>query len=179
MRLNMVALIILTGLIVIVSANAGHLHTITDVKMKGAVLSKNPGECRGLARYATSISDIGLSEKQLQVGQSCIWGDFDGNGSIDIAIWGALTESPGYVGTRIFKVLFFEEGQIIKSQIIENTNKDTLLLYPKTNKIGEFGEPTTKLDGLVQWGEGDLTYIYLYDRSSGKLQRHEFPSEHL
>ncbi len=129
MQINKVVFIFLSALTLIASANELPRNK-SSVQMKGTALSKTPGECTGLAHYTAAIFDIGLSEKQFKDPHACIWGDFDGNGFIDIAIWGALTESPGYVGTRKFKVLFFEEGRIIKSQIIENANKDTLLLYP-------------------------------------------------
>lgn len=179
MRLNILLIVILMRLTSTAFADDSVPPAPAGVKMTGTNLLKQVGQCQGLERYATNLSDIGITERQLQKPLSCIWGDFDGNGFLDFVIWGTLTEHPGFVGIRKFKVLLFNAGRIIKSQIIENENKDTLLLYPKTRKTGEFGEPPTKLDGLVQWGEGGPTYIYLYDQRSSKMQRHEFPSEHL
>lgn len=98
MRINKVVFIFLSALTLIASANELP-HNKTSVQMKGTALSKTPGECSectGLAHYTPAISDIGLSEKQLKDPLPCMWGDLDGNGFIDIAIWGALTENPGW-----------------------------------------------------------------------------------
>ena len=48
-----------------------------------------------------------------------------------------------------------------------------------TNKKGPFGEPTTELPGLIQYGEGGTTYIYLYNPKTQKLERSSYASEWL
>jgi hypothetical protein len=80
------------------------------------------------------------------------------------------------VPTRRFKVLFFEGTQVIRSELIENLHKDHIEIYGPTKDKGEFGEPPTKVPGLVQWGEGGTTQLYLFDPQSGALKMLEFGS---
>jgi hypothetical protein len=51
----------------------------------------------------------------------------------------------------------------------------TFEIYPPTKKKGRFGEPATKNPGLVEWGEGDATTIWIY--KDGKFESSDYASE--
>jgi hypothetical protein len=56
-------------------------------------------------------------------------------------------------------VIFYEKERILKTQILRNHEMDHIAIYEPTDAEGEFGEPPTKLMGLIQYGEGGDTYI--------------------
>ncbi len=148
------------------------------------------GKCRFQNPDKIDLKDIGLSEHDIEADSvGCIMADFDGNGYYDFAFWGKFDaeafwgaepdSNARYELERRFKVIFFEKDRIISTQIIRNHARDHLLLYGPTDKEGEFGEPKTDLPGLVQWGEGGTTYIYLYDPKTRQLERSSYASEWL
>jgi hypothetical protein len=91
-------------------------------------------------------------------------------------LWGGLTPDGYFVPTRRFKVLFFKGRQVIRSELIENKHKDHVEIYGPTKAKGIFGEPPTEVPGLVQWGEGGTTYIYLFDREQRAFKVNKFSS---
>lgn len=119
------------------------------------------------------LSDIGISDTDLIRGIRCVAGDFDGNGYVDFGFQGRTTFNNMEVPA--FKVLLYFQDTVIFSEVIQGSD---VFLYPATDQIGEFGEPMTKTDGLVIWGEGGSTIIYLFEPQSGKFESREYPSEH-
>ena len=119
------------------------------------------------------LTDIGISDADLIRGLRCVVGDFDGNGYVDFGFQGR-TQSNTKAFPE-FKVLLYFKDKIILTEIIEGSD---LFLYPATDREGEFGEPVTKTDGLVIWGEGGNTIVYLFNPKSGKFERWEYPSEY-
>ena len=132
--------------------------------------------CAGLRKYGHELITIGLRDADLQSAIPCVPGDFDGNGYFDFAIWGPLRQpDPDLPGTRYFKVLYFAEGLILKSQQLETPECDHLWLFGARDEEGENGEPINPHDGLLQLGEGETVYYYVYDDERGILKRIEWP----
>lgn len=133
--------------------------------------------CSGLEAYGHELVTIGLRRSDMNGAVPCVPGDFDGNGYFDFAIWGRLRpDEPDSPGTRFFKILYFAEGNIIKSQQIETPGCDHLWLYLSKEEESEDGEPpTSPHDGLLQIGEGETVYYYIYDDERGILKRIEWP----
>lgn len=133
------------------------------------------------------LKGIRLSQAAVLKGVRCIRADFDNNGSYDFVFFGPFDDKafwkaePGEARFQyepLFMVIFFEKDKILKSQILKNHGKDHIALYGPTAKEGEFGEPPTDKPGLVQYGEGGDTYIYLYDLRIKQLVRSSYPSEY-
>lgn len=136
--------------------------------------------CTGTNYYAKELKDIGLSRKELSSRVSCVVGDFDGNGYTDFAIWGRLYLREGDRNkTRKFKVLFFGKKGIIRLQQIENPERDHLWLYPPTNKQDKYLSPVSRYPGLMQSGEGRMSYYYVYDKGTNRLKKYRTASEGL
>ncbi len=146
------------------------------------------GQCKSLNPDKFHLEDIGLTRHEIENNHvRCVMADFDGNGYYDFAFWGAFDEDAFWSAApdsdarfeleRLFKVIFFEKDKITGTQIIKNHARDHLFLYEPADKEGSFGEPKTELPGLVQWGEGGTTYIYLFDRKTGRLERSSYASE--
>ena len=134
--------------------------------------------CLGAEHYAEQLKGIGLTSEQLASRVTCVAGDFDGNGDLDFAIWGAAVNDINSGALfRKFMVLFFEAGTVLRTQAIVNRNRDHLWLYHPQCEPNEFGSPVSDLPGLVQSGEGGTTYYFIYDAGSGKLKRYETLSE--
>lgn len=119
------------------------------------------------------LEEIGISDQILITGISCVVGDFDGNGYLDFGFPGK--KKLGGKERPVIKVLFYHKEKIILSELIQGAG---FMLYPARDKKGEFGEPATKTDGLVIWGEGDSTFVYLFDAKLGRFVRTEHASEH-
>lgn len=119
------------------------------------------------------LTEIGILDTDLIRGIRCIVGDFDGNGYVDFAFQGRTTSNNTAVPA--FKVLLYLQETIIFTEVIQGAD---VFLYPATDQVGEFGEPMTKTDGLVIWGEGGNTIVYLFNPESGTFESREYPSEH-
>ena len=128
--------------------------------------------CRGLNAQARALVDLRVSDAALREPGPCVLADFDGNGYIDVAVWGPLVDD-----SRRFVVLLLAGPRVVGRQVIENAHRYHLWLAPPRRQLGEFGEPVHAHPGLVQSGEGETTYYYVFDKASGKLRRHDLPSE--
>jgi len=122
----------------------------------------------------------------MHAGVHCVVEDFDGNGSLDIVLWSpfdrdafvaAQTIPERYALEPDFKIFFFDKSKVIGTQVISKHGYDYIDVYWPTDKEGEFGEPTTKLPGLIQYGEGGDTTIYLYNARSKKMESSTYASE--
>ena len=93
--------------------------------------------------------------------------DLDGNGYIDDIL--SSSEFPGQT-----KVLLNLRGRVIKEVMIPQVN---LNVYGARSTEGQFGEPATVRDGLVAWGKGKETKLYLYDFESESFEESSYPSD--
>ena len=132
--------------------------------------------CSGLEAYRNELTSIGLRVADLQRALPCVPGDFDGNGHFDFAVWGPrVPDDASLPGMRQFKVLYFHQGRILKSQQIETPGCDHLWLFEPKSETADGGAPLNPHDGLLQLGEGKTVYFYVYDDGLGILKRIEWP----
>ena len=113
-----------------------------------------------------------LYEWDLVRGTSCIVADFDGNGYLDFALQGGGL--PKIRPARQLRIVFYERREPVRYLDIPGAGFE---LYPARPEEGEFGEPASTLDGLVKWGEGGSTFIWLFDADTGTFARSEHASE--
>jgi hypothetical protein len=109
----------------------------------------------------SSLVEIGLDPSQLPTtGAPCIQGDFDKDGEPDYAFPGKDYASCN--GSAPVRVIFTRRGQVREVQALPR-NVSCFQLYPPRSKPGRYGEPATKRQGLVDWGEGNATWVFLFD----------------
>jgi hypothetical protein len=149
----------------------------------GAQVSQNlsgittkEGICQGRLPVGTDLGDIGVDARTLAHGVECVAADFNGDGFLDFAIFGTLVSRPPVVPVRRIRVLLFKENRVILNQLLDG-EYEKLDLYGPTTTKGPFGEPATALPGLVKWGEGGGTEIFLYDSRLGHFKLSEYASE--
>lgn len=118
------------------------------------------------------LRGFGMYEWDLVRGVPCVAADFDGNGSLDFALQGFGT---GVRPERVLRVLFYERDEVVRTLDIPGAGFELYLARPEE---GEFGEPASKLDGLVRWGEGGSTFVWLFHAETGSFERSEHGSEH-
>jgi antitoxin component YwqK of YwqJK toxin-antitoxin module len=93
-------------------------------------------------------------------------GDFDGNGYLD---------QVNYLeNSRRAQVLLRSQDKTIKEIIL---SEPMVELYSLRGREGQFGEPATPRDGLVVWGKGKETKVYLYDFDSEKFEMTTYMSD--
>lgn len=128
-------------------------------------------QCSGLQAYAESLRDTGLSAPELAKGVNCVVADFDANGYLDFAIWGALEPSKrGLRGTRRIKVLFFRGRAVVRSETIVQEDYDQALLWARgSGHDGACDVARHQKDGVKLPGEGGGTWFYAYDPASRRL----------
>ena len=118
------------------------------------------------------LSDIGIYDYGLRRGMSCVVGDFDGNGFLDFGFQGRTSSEARQVKT--FRVVFYGEADVIRTVDLRG---EGYFLYPATDLEGQFGEPATRVDGLTIPGEGDSTFVYLFDPKTLTFRESEHASE--
>ncbi len=116
------------------------------------------------------LNDIGISDQEIIRGNPCVVGDFDGNGYLDFGFPGRSRSNQ-----EVFKVLFYLKDRIIFTELLQGHG---YFLYKATDRKGEFGEPTSKTDGLYIPGEGGSTFVFLFNPKSRKFESSEHASEH-
>ena len=121
---------------------------------------------------AAALEEIGLERSVVQTsGSPCIKGDFDQDGEPDYAFPGKGFSCNGSVPVR---VIFTRGGQVREVQALPR-QVSCLQLYPPRRKPGPYGVPATARQGLVDWGEGNATWVYLFDGKKWHATSH--PSE--
>ncbi len=115
--------------------------------------------CEGTVPASAGLATIGRSAEGLRSGVPCVPGDFDGNGTTDYAIPGTGYDCIRPVDVR---VLFTRRGGGL-ARAVDLGPIACIHLYLAREEVGEFGEPVSDRDGLVQWGEGGDTDVYLWD----------------
>jgi hypothetical protein len=78
------------------------------------------------------------------------------------------------VKLTIFAALVLIEWAIIKEVIIP---EPMLEVYSARSREGQFGEPATPRDGLVVWGKGKQTRVYLYDFDKEEFDKTSYQSD--
>ncbi len=93
--------------------------------------------------------------------------DLDGNGYLDDIL--SFPEKPDQT-----KVLLNVRERVMKELIIPQTK---LNVYSARTVEGQVGEPITSRDGLVAWGKGKETKVYLYDFESENFEVISYASD--
>lgn len=128
------------------------------------------GECSGEISNPTLLYEVGITSDILAKGVKCIAGDFDGNGYLDFSLYSQSADE--------YLVLMFEKDKLIYSEKIslsrgamlkvgENNYYQGLVLY-RHRRIGIY---PSKTDGLVRWGQGDATTLYMFDREIKRFKK--------
>jgi hypothetical protein len=117
--------------------------------------------CVGSAGEATAqLLEVGVDPNVLRTsGWPCVRGDFDQDGEPDYAFPGEGYSCNQSVPVR---VLFTRGGRVREVRALPR-EVSCLQLYGPRSEPGPYGEPTTARQGLVDWGEGNATWIYLFD----------------
>lgn len=123
--------------------------------------SSEPDTCYGIAP-----KELAEQQSELAYGAACAHGDFDGNGTEDVAINVQDSEA------SFSAVYLLDPSKILAYHRLPGS----LWLY-RSDEPGLFGEPATKTDGLVEWGEGGTTRVYLYDPAAKSFKKSEHASE--
>ncbi len=121
--------------------------------------------CQELQKYQSNSGNRGSIPADLKGESICIMADFDSNGFQDFVVWGHL--EPGKQnsrGTRSFKVLYFDDTRILRTQTIKHDGYDHAAFWPR----GKGSEGACKIspqqrDGIVLPGEGGGSWYYIYD----------------
>jgi len=157
---------------------------ITAVSNQNATIGAS--YCKGwLKKHPDALTKIGISPELLKDGCSCTVGDFDANGYLDFAFWGIDTSEPKQNGFNKldyenYVILFFEESDMIETQLIKTDPGFPLVYYPKRLEIGPNGEPISNKDALWIWGETDgyddlsKGQVFIYNTQDSKFQSIEF-----
>ncbi|RKG73431.1 hypothetical protein [Corallococcus terminator] len=121
---------------------------------------------------APRLEEIGVDLNALKTGGvPCVQGDFDQGGQPDYAFPGKGYSCNQPVPVR---VLFTKDGQV-RDVLALSREVSCLQLYAPRSTPGPQGEPATERQGLVDWGEGNATWVYLLDGKQWATTTH--PSE--
>ena len=93
-----------------------------------------------------------------EVASTVLQGDFDGNGYLD----GVASNSAGKT-----HIVLRQREKTLKEIIL---SEPLVEIYSARTREGQFGEPATPRDGLVIWGKGKQTKVYLYDFNSSQFE---------
>ncbi|RKH89954.1 hypothetical protein D7Y21_08370 [Corallococcus sp. AB045] len=126
--------------------------------------------CVGTPGTATAqLAEIGVDLNALKTdGWPCVQGDFDKDGQPDYAFPGKGYSCNGAVPVR---VLFTKDGKV-REVLALPREVSCLQLYGIRSKPGPHGEPKTARQGLVDWGEGNATWVYLFNGKKWRASRH-------
>jgi antitoxin component YwqK of YwqJK toxin-antitoxin module len=91
--------------------------------------------------------------QKLSTTNGCITLDLDGNGHADYVM-----KDPSRPDRC--KIYMMRGNMVLQEMMLL---EPTLELYTARFQEGQFGEPITPRDGLVAWGKGSNTRVYLYD----------------
>ncbi|WP_242588637.1 hypothetical protein [Corallococcus macrosporus] len=126
--------------------------------------------CVGTPGTATAqLEEIGVDLGALKTaGWPCVQGDFDKDGQPDYAFPGKGYSCNGSVPVR---VLFTKDGKV-REVLALPREVSCLQLYGIRSKPGPQGVPRTARQGLVDWGEGNATWVYLFNGKAWRASRH-------
>ena len=134
--------------------------------------------CKGAVPANVTLAAISKTAADLENGIACLSADFDGNGRVDYVLlsnsW--VDDKPSTQTTDVLVVLAQAYG-LARNVHLRGVSLFSFELYPARKRAGHFGEPATSTPGLVSWGEGGSTFIWLF--RDGALTVSEHPSEDL
>jgi len=143
--------------------------------------------CRITGSNDYGLQQTGLEHNALRSGTNCIVSDLDGNGFYDFVFIGPVDREAFFATDDMKKrealsptimILFFQKEKLIRTQIIAKHGYDHIDSYGPIDTKGQFGEPKTKLPGLIQYGEGGSTTVYLYNPKTKLMESSFYPSEY-
>ncbi|WP_233602426.1 hypothetical protein [Corallococcus sp. CA047B] len=121
---------------------------------------------------APQLGEIGVDLNALKTGGvPCVPGDFDKDGQPDYAFPGKDYSCNQSVPVR---VVFTKNGKV-REVLALPRDVSCLQLYAPRPRKGPHGEPKTARQGLVDWGEGNATWVYLFNGKKWAATTH--PSE--
>lgn len=124
------------------------------------------------------LDQIKITNEEFVEGIQCARGDYDGNGHSDYALFSNIQNIRGTISRESgFLIVLYQNGKIINSYVIRDTDVILLVTYKAGREKGVFGEPSTKIDGLIEWGEGGTTKLFLLDKEKNIFVRSEYASE--
>ncbi|WP_095975621.1 hypothetical protein [Melittangium boletus] len=126
--------------------------------------------CVGTPGTATSqLEEIGVDLNVLKTsGWPCVKGDFDQDGQPDYAFPGKDYSCNQSVPVR---VIFTRGGRVREVGALPR-EVSCLQLYGPRSKPGRYGVPKTARQGLVDWGEGNATWVYLFNGKKWRATSH-------
>jgi hypothetical protein len=141
----------------------------------GAHVPHGASVCKGAIPTNVTLEAISKTAADLEHGIACLSADFDGNGLIDYVL---LSNSwiDGTETSDVLVVLAQTDG-LARTIHLRGVSLFSFELYPARKRAGHFGEPVTSTPGLVSWGEGGSTVIWLF--SGGAMTVSEHRSEDL
>ena len=130
--------------------------------------------CRGKLGEKVELAKMAELRSRLSKGVACLASDFDGNGFLDFALlrqgW---NEDSNAIGTTDVIVLMYgPDGWIRSVALPRRVSIFSFGLYRARGEAGRFGEPASETDGLVDWGEGGSTLVFLYKRGLFEVSAH-------
>ncbi len=117
--------------------------------------------------HCAAFAGIGLSQGMLAGAQSCLKADIDGNGYLDDIV--TSPDKPNQTW-----VVLTKRDQVINEVFVP---EPFLEVYSSRSVEGQFQEPATPNDGLVAWGKGKDTTIYLYNFDKVKFEKKSYRSD--
>jgi len=169
--------LILSGALVVnlvpIGLQAAGLTNESAISFKNAPDLPGSFTCQGKVNDDI-LKELEISRNELERGISCVVGDFDGNGYADFLLFGRIMKSPRYSDRpAVVSAVFYEGPRVLRHQVIIDSHLVHPVLYPATQKKGRYGEPISKMDGFVEWGEGGTTTVYLYNLRKRKFEKTE------
>ena len=165
-------------------AQAGALLGIKAVPMTrfppsyGVHVPLGASVCKGPLPINVPLVAISKNAVDLEHGIACLSADFDGNGLSDYALLSdSWADDKSATETSDVLVVLAQPDGLARTIQLGGVSLPSFGLYPARKRAGHFGEPATSTPGLVSWGEGGSTLIWLF--SGGAMTVSEHRSEDL
>jgi hypothetical protein len=119
--------------------------------------------CSGTLDQSVDLKSINLSRDMLKKGVECVAGDFDGNGSLDFALF-QPPDLPNVLVYRSALVVFFDGPKIKMISRLDNPPPQLCRAGSQCFCMSEINQH----DALEQTGGGDYDRSANYDVTTGK-----------